>query len=721
MSEKNKNIRPQKVAIALIACFSCVLINFGLSKVAAAIPLPIYFDTLGTMIASLFGGFVPGILVGYITNLVTCVNDPMSVYYGLTNVLIAVFAAFAGKRGWFQKPALIIASIFIFACLGGVVGSGISWCIYGMGEEAWELSEYAQYISQATGITGYSAQLLCDFLFDLADKAVMVAALIIINKLVPKRIKSLFEFNIWQQSPLTEEEMHTVDSTKTRRWSIQPKIVGVVALVMIAVVAVTVVISSAIFFRTHVETQSKMGDGITSLMVDRINGNRVDVFMAEGDAAPGYTETEEALKEVRNKFPDVEYVYAYKIEEDGCHVVFDLDTEETEANEPGDIIEFDPSFESYLPALLSGEEIEPIVSNDSFGWLLTIYKPVYDDNGNCACYVGIDVSMNHLVDDGIAFLIRLLILAAAFFIFVCIITLWLAQYCLILPVNSIAKATSNFAFDSAESRLENTKRLQDLGIKTGDELENLYLAISKTTEDTMEYIAKSHERAKTIERMQDNLIIIMADLVESRDKFTGDHVRKTAAYTKVIMAQLQKDGKYIDELTDEFIENVVKSAPLHDIGKIAVSDTILNKPGRLTPEEFEIMKNHTTAGYEILENAKGAMSDAGYLDEAQRLALSHHEKWSGEGYPNGLKGEEIPLSARIMAVADVFDALVSKRSYKEGMPLDKAFSIIKEDAGTHFDPVVAEAFLNAESEVRKIAEEHGDSTGTAQDIRDAGE
>ena len=195
-------------------------------------------------------------------------------------------------------------------------------------------------------------------------------------------------------------------------------------------------------------------------------------------------------------------------------------------------------------------------------------------------------------------------------------------------------------------------------------------------------------------------------------------MRKTAAYVRVIMEQMRLEGMYADVLTDEYVENVVKSAPLHDVGKIKVSDTILNKPGRLTDEEFEVMRGHTLAGEAILEDAKGAMRDAGYLDEARQLAAYHHEKWNGTGYPYGIAGEEIPLSARIMAVADVFDALVSKRSYKDGMPIEKALSIIEKDAGTHFDPQVAQAFLDAEDEVRRIAEEHGDSHGIADDMRD---
>jgi HD-GYP domain-containing protein (c-di-GMP phosphodiesterase class II) len=133
---------------------------------------------------------------------------------------------------------------------------------------------------------------------------------------------------------------------------------------------------------------------------------------------------------------------------------------------------------------------------------------------------------------------------------------------------------------------------------------------------------------------------------------------------------------------------------------------ILNKPGKLTDEEFEIMKSHTTAGADILDQVIAKVPDSGYLKEAKNLAEFHHEKWNGKGYPKGLAGEEIPLSARIMAVADVFDALVSDRCYKKAFPFEKAMSIIKEDAGTHFDPLVADAFIQAEDEVRKVAEKH---------------
>ena len=206
--------------------------------------------------------------------------------------------------------------------------------------------------------------------------------------------------------------------------------------------------------------------------------------------------------------------------------------------------------------------------------------------------------------------------------------------------------------------------------------------------------------------MQNGLILVLADLVESRDQCTGDHIRKTAEYTRVIMEQMRKDGIYTEQLTDGFIEDVVRSAPLHDLGKIRIPDAILNKPGKLTDEEFEAIKEHTTAGGNIVSHAIDMVSDSdsGYLIEARNLAYYHHEKWNGQGYPQKLSGEDIPLSARIMAVADVFDALVSKRSYKEPFPLEKAIAIIEEGSGTHFDPNIVTAFLHAREEICAIAE-----------------
>jgi response regulator RpfG family c-di-GMP phosphodiesterase len=318
--------------------------------------------------------------------------------------------------------------------------------------------------------------------------------------------------------------------------------------------------------------------------------------------------------------------------------------------------------------------------------------------------------MDQLRNNGYSFLTKVISLFLGFFIMVLALGMWLAEYRIILPINAMALVAGSFAYNSEQSREDSLATIQALDIQTGDEIENLYHAIVKTTEDTVGYIANAQKKTEQITRMQNGLILVLADLVESRDKCTGDHVRKTAAYTKVIMDEMRREGVYADMLTDEFVADVEHSAPLHDIGKIHVPDALLNKPGKLTDEEFRQMQEHTTAGKEIIETTINSVSvEAGYLKEARNLAAYHPEKWNGKGYPCGLAGEEIPLSARIMAVADVFDALVSTRSYKKPFTFEKAMDIIREGAGTHFDPLVAKAFLNAEDEVRRIAEANLDA------------
>lgn len=199
--------------------------------------------------------------------------------------------------------------------------------------------------------------------------------------------------------------------------------------------------------------------------------------------------------------------------------------------------------------------------------------------------------------------------------------------------------------------------------------------------------------------LQDNIITGMANLIESRDGDTGEHIKRTSFYVGLLAHALQKKGLYPDILTDAYIELLVKAAPMHDIGKIAVPDHILQKPGRLTPEEFETIKLHACKGGKIVREVLGSIEEKEYVEIAADVAAFHHEKWNGSGYNKGLAGEDIPLSARIMAVADVFDALVSKRCYKEALPVDEAFDEIERSSGTHFDPRLVTVFLGLRDEI----------------------
>ncbi|MBD9400979.1 two-component system response regulator [Comamonas sp. CMM02] len=216
-------------------------------------------------------------------------------------------------------------------------------------------------------------------------------------------------------------------------------------------------------------------------------------------------------------------------------------------------------------------------------------------------------------------------------------------------------------------------------------------------------------RTREVAAIQDVTILAMASLAETRDNETGNHIRRTQHYVRTLAKALQDHPRFRAYLDDHVIDMLFKSAPLHDIGKIGIPDRILLKPGRFEPHEFEIMKTHAMLGRDAIEHAEDQLGmPVDFLKYAKEIAFGHHEKWDGSGYPQGLKGDAIPISARIMAVADVYDALISRRVYKEGMPHEKAVNIMREGRGTHFDPDVLDAFLDVLNEFQDIAKAFAD-------------
>jgi putative two-component system response regulator len=222
--------------------------------------------------------------------------------------------------------------------------------------------------------------------------------------------------------------------------------------------------------------------------------------------------------------------------------------------------------------------------------------------------------------------------------------------------------------------------------------------------------AEVGKRTHEIAAIQDVTIMAMASLAETRDSDTGNHIRRTQHYVRVLAEKLKAHPRFGYFLSDQTIQMLFKSAPLHDIGKVGIPDRILLKPGRFTPEEFEIMKTHTTLGRNAIEQAERQLGiKVDFLQHAKDIAYYHQEKWDGSGYPTGASGDDIPFSARLMAVADVYDALISRRVYKEGMPHEKAVAIITEGRGNHFDPDIVDAFLELQEAFKTIAAHFSDS------------
>lgn len=200
----------------------------------------------------------------------------------------------------------------------------------------------------------------------------------------------------------------------------------------------------------------------------------------------------------------------------------------------------------------------------------------------------------------------------------------------------------------------------------------------------------------------------LATLAEYRDSETGGHIKRTQSYVRALASHLSAQGPYRHLLDPAAIDLLYRCAPLHDIGKVAVRDVILLKPGRLTAEEFEEMKQHVVYGSKALEVAEGSLGNSSFLAVAREIILGHHEKWDGSGYPHGLSGEAIPFPGRLMAIADVYDALISRRVYKPGFPHSRALEIIVEGRGSHFDPAIVDAFLCVADEFQRIAHAYAD-------------
>ena len=674
----------------------CLAVNLICSFFASKFGLPLYLDNIGTIVAAVAGGYMPGIVVGFLTNFIGGISDYTTTYYSIINVLIAVAARFLSSKGFFdkKKPWKIAVPIVVFVVIGGGIGSLLTWGIYGntIGEEV--SASLANRIYENVINNPFLAELSADILIDIPDKIICTVIASLALWFLPKKL-----------FPKTQDL--SLSSKNVEKISLGTKLILIVSVAVISVAGTVSYVCYRQFREYIIQDKSTYATNVAEFAGSLIDPEMVDTYIAEGEAAPGYLETEERLEYIFNSAESIEYLYVYKIAEDGCHVVFDMDTEEVEGGEPGDIVEFDEGFADYIPDLLAGNPIDPIVTNDTFGWLLTSYVPVYNDDGECVCYAAVDISMPDLESSERVFSVKIISMLLGFFTLILATGVTLANIYIIDPVNSLAAATEKVDYNNDDARSETVERLKNLVINTGDEIEHLYHALTKTTQDTVDYITESQRQSEALEALQSAMINVMADLVESRDPSTGTHIKNTAEYVQIIVDQLKKEGIYADRLTPEYMADVVASAPLHDVGKIMVSDTILNKPGKLTDEEFKIMKIHTTEGAKVIDDVISRVGGikSGYLEEAKNMAHYHHERWNGSGYPEGLAGEDIPLSARIMAVADVFDALVSRRCYKPPFSFEDAMSIIKKDAGTHFDPNIVKVFADAEDLVRQVTEE----------------
>ncbi|MCR5601024.1 MAG: GGDEF domain-containing protein [Ruminococcus sp.] len=472
---------------------------------------PFALSTIGTVLSTALGGYFPGVLAGFVTNLVRSVHDYNILSYGFLDMLVALISNLLIKKGFFEKFYKALLTIPVLVFITGVIRYAVS-LIIGMKEDGFVVT----------------------VLWELVDKSIVAIVVFIALKVLPP------EAYINEKTA----EYNYVNKGKSRVLSIRGKILIMLSLVCVLIATAITSISYMQYRDEVIQDHIRLGRGAIQLIREKLDPDRVDDFIEHGYMAVGYYSVENYLYDLRDNLPDAEYIYIYKMKHTGILVVFDIDTDEVEADEPGDFIEYEPVMKKYKNDFLAGREIEPTISNDRYGFLLSVYEPIFDRKGNVACYACVDFSMDVLNRYIIEFIIRIVTMFIGFVLLIFAMFIKLMDMNIVSPINAMSYCANSFAYNSEKDRHRNIERIRDLNIRTGDEVENLYNAFRKTVEDSM-YFVENLRRAK-------NQVMTMAEQVTQisvtayTDSLTG--VKNKAAYQKM-RQQLEYE---IDEGTAKF-------------------------------------------------------------------------------------------------------------------------------------------------------------------------
>ena len=505
-----------------------------------------------------------------------------------------------------------------------------------------------------------------------------------------------------------------------RRKGLSIKIVAAMYIVVSILVLTTVVVCIGyhLFKKNVTEYYEKYALTVLENAYIITDEYKFGDMIAARDMPEDYEKMRSLLNNVKEN-SDIEYLYAIYFENinDINTLTYAINTKTSEELANGGKFTYlgtpceEGSFEvdtikTLREAVRSSQKESAVLQGHSeeYGHMLNGYKVIFDSDGNPVGLLCVEIDIENITTVLNNYVRTIVIAVALITIIAIVVCVAKVESSLIYPITSITDAANDFSRNIGDQSAmdKRVREIEQLDIHSSNEVGDLYRSISKMETEMAGQLHDIIQYNENILKMQNGLMALMADMVEIRDSNTGDHIQKTAMYVKIILEGLHKKHYYRKKLTPQYMEDVFKSAPLHDVGKIKISDAILNKPGKLTDEEYEIMKTHSEMGKEIIDKAISDMEVEGYLQEARNMAAYHHERWDGKGYPLGLKGEEIPLAARIMAVADVFDALTSTRVYKPAYSFKKAVKIIEEGKGTQFDPRCVEVFLDSLPEVKEV-------------------
>ena len=503
MASKNKLPSP------ILICTAAIVVNLIGSFIAQIFNLPLYFDTVGTIFVAMMSGYVPGVIVGFSTNLLNSFIDESNMYYCSISIFVALYTTFLARRGYFRNFFRTLLTIPPLAFITAFTTELIEKFLLNAGVESF--SEIEMHFATI-------------FLRELVDKGLIILAMFLVVKFVPPYVKDFFSGLGQRQAPLPAEMKRAVYERKCPISSLRTKMILILTLGALFIAASIASISYRIFEQAAFATHIKIADTLATVAANEIDPARVDDYINLGHAAPDYDSVAKKIRAIKDSNADVKFLYVYKVTPQGCRVVFDVDTEDLSASKPGELIAFDDSYPCW-DGLIAGKEVPPIISDAGYGRLLTILKPVRDVNGNCVCYAAIDVSLNLISEYGKAFIAKVLALFSGCFVFIFVLGLRFVENNIILPVNTMEYCAKNFAYDSDEFCTNNVEQLKRLKIHTGDEIENLYHALLKTTQDVLTYLEKLRRAKRKVAEM---------DELAHKDSLTG--IKNKAAYDEATAA-----------------------------------------------------------------------------------------------------------------------------------------------------------------------------------------
>lgn len=390
-----------------------LIINYALVRLALYYGWPLFLDSIGTICAAALGGYLPGIAVGFLSNVINGIADPITIYYSMVSVIIAASATHFSQRGVFTHAGRSLLSVLWFALIGGGVGLVLTWLLYGYSFGSGISAPFAVRLYETFSISPFAAQLTADMGIDLVDKFITVTVVFLLLKVLPAGVKRSLPLGGLYLSDGRDWRQRVADMRSRpfyRKHSLQNEVVTLLIAVAVILSSVAILISFSIYRNTLIDRFSATVSGVTAMMDEAIDNDRIAAYLRYDGMTGEYQATEERLQAIQRSMGDIKYMYVYQVTPEGCTVVFDLDTPELVGESLGSVVPHDASFAAYLDDLLAGRAIEPIISNDRYGHLLSVYRPLYDSAGNCVAYAGADVLMDDILVDQLEFIIRILAL-----------------------------------------------------------------------------------------------------------------------------------------------------------------------------------------------------------------------------------------------------------------------------------------------------------------------